>query len=95
MGQKSQTVQQQWANQRDDLLIAIDQLSQMTEVMNDVLCRVKQQVDVLDSAHHVGENTTRRVQSTTGRTEKITKEKTTGTSKKSAENNRKKTDLIH
>jgi len=51
MSQKAPEAQKQWEHQREDLLIAIDQLSQMTEVMNNVLSRVKQQVDVLDNSH--------------------------------------------
>jgi hypothetical protein len=57
MGQKAQESNTQWENQREDLLIAIDQLSQMTEVMNDVLTRVKQQVDTLDNTHQKNQNT--------------------------------------
>jgi hypothetical protein len=57
MSQKAPEAQKQWEHQREDLLIAIDQLSQMTEVMNDVLSRVKQQVDVLDNSHQANKNT--------------------------------------
>jgi hypothetical protein len=37
--------------QQEDLLIAIDQLEQITEVMGEVLTRVKAQVNALDEQH--------------------------------------------
>jgi len=85
MGQKAQESQTQWENQREDLLIAIDQLSQMTEVMNDVLTRVKQQVDTLDNTHQKSQNTS------------ISRNKGTISKKTKNNNNRlnKKIDLIH
>lgn len=85
MGQKAQESQTQWENQREDLLIAIDQLSQMTEVMNDVLTRVKQQVGTLDNTHQKSQNTS------------ISRNKGT-VSKKTKNNNsrlNKKIDLVH
>ena len=87
MGQKAQESQTQWENQREDLLIAIDQLSQMTEVMNDVLTRVKQQVDTLDNTHQKSPKTS------------ISRNKGT-ISKKTKNNNNnnrlnKKIDLVH
>ena len=85
MGQKAQESQTQWENQREDLLIAIDQLSQMTEVMNEVLTRVKQQVDTLDNTHQKSQNTS------------ISRNKGTISKKTKNNNNRlnKKIDLIH
>lgn len=85
MGQKVQEPQTQWENQREDLLIAIDQLSQMTEVMNDVLTRVKQQVDTLDNTHQKSQNTS------------ISRNKGTISKKTKNNNNRlnKKIDLVH
>jgi len=85
MGQKAQESQTQWENQREDLLIAIDQLSQMTEVMNDVLTRVKQQVDTLDNTHQKSQNTS------------ISRNKGTISKKTKNNNNRlnKKIDLVH
>ena len=59
MGQKAQEPQTQWENQREDVFITIDQLLQMTEVMNDVLTRVKQQVNTLDKTHQNSENANR------------------------------------
>ena len=85
MAQKAQESQMQWENQREDLLIAIDQLSQMTEVMNDVLTRVKQQVDTLDNTHQKSQNTS------------ISRNKGTISKKTKNNNNRlnKKIDLVH
>ena len=85
MGQKAQESQTQWENQREDLLIAIDQLSQMTEVINDVLTRVKQQVDTLDNTHQKSQNTS------------ISRNKSTIPKKTKNNNNRlnKKIDLVH
>jgi hypothetical protein len=84
MSQKSPESRKQWEHQREDLLIAIDQLSQMTEVMNDVLNRVKQQVDVLDSSHQTNKKNNTAVDSSTN--------------KKTNNNNNqkiKKIDLVH
>ena len=87
MGQKAQESNTQWENQREDLLIAIDQLSQMTEVMNDVLTRVKQQVDTLDNTHQKNQNTN------------IGGDKDTPSPSKKTKNNNnrlnKKFDLVH
>lgn len=95
MGQKTQVSQKQWLSQREDLLIAIDQLSQMTEVMNDVLSRVKQQVDILDSTHHT-QNTSEKLEK---ETEIAGSKKSSSKSKsKPTENNslsRKKSTLVH
>ena len=49
--QKAAEPQKQWEHQREDLLIAIVQPSQMSEIMNDIFSCVKQQVDVLDNSH--------------------------------------------
>lgn len=51
MVQKVHEPERQWENQREDILLAIDQLSQITEVMGQVLSRVKQQVDTLEKSH--------------------------------------------
>ena len=51
MVQKVHEPKRQWENQREDILLAIDQLSQITEVMGQVLSREKQQVDTLEKSH--------------------------------------------
>jgi len=39
----------EWQTKHEDLLIAIDQLEQLTEVMGEALTRVKQRVAILES----------------------------------------------
>ncbi len=51
MAHKTQISQTEWETQHENLLIAIDQLEQMTEVMTEVLSRVKQQVNVLEDSY--------------------------------------------
>ena len=91
MSRKTSESQTQWENQREDILIAIDQLSQMTEVMNDVLFRVKQQVDILDRGQQRGKKEYSQTQNTTPN---HTKRKTP---KKTSHHNKKvnKIDVVH
>ena len=91
MSRKTSVSQTQWENQREDILIAIDQLSQMTEVMNDVLFRVKQQVDILDRGQQRGKKEYSQTQNTTPN---HTKRKTP---KKTSHHNKKvnKIDVVH
>lgn len=41
-------IDSEWKTRQENLLIAIDQLEQITEVMGQVLSRVKQQVNALE-----------------------------------------------
>ena len=47
--------QSEWQAKQENLLIAIDQLEQLTEVMSEVLTRVKHQVNNLET--HLGSTT--------------------------------------
>ncbi len=48
-----ETAHSKWETQQENLMIAIDQLTQITEVMGEVLARVKQQVNQLEEqAYH-------------------------------------------
>jgi vacuolar-type H+-ATPase subunit D/Vma8 len=67
--------------QQEDLLIAIDQLEQITEVMGEVLNRVKAQVNALDEQHSPVVNNTKIA---------INKKNKTGQNRKA-----KKIDLVH
>ncbi|MGS2718232.1 hypothetical protein ACVBE9_08680 [Eionea flava] len=98
MGQKTQVSQKQWISQREDLLIAIDQLSQMTEVMNDVLSRVKQQVDILDSNHYTHDTSENAAHAQAVQTTKKDTRESSKNISKPINNNiltRKKTKLVH
>jgi hypothetical protein len=87
MSQKAPESQTQWEHQREDLLLAIDQLSQMTEVMNDVLRRVRQQVDGLDNHRQANKKDPTLVEYNTT--------KKTGTNNKNNNKKVNKIDLVH
>lgn len=78
----------EWKNQQEDLLIAIDQLAQMTEVMGEVLCRVKQQVNELEK--HTIESNSHPVD--TRQCKPVTGPKVKNTTRR---NQTKKVDLVH
>ncbi len=84
MAQKGQHTETEWQAQREDLLIAIDQLEQMTEVMGEVLCRVKQQMHILEN-HTPSAKTSSKKSSGQRRS----------SSKSQASNPPKKPDLVH
>jgi division protein CdvB (Snf7/Vps24/ESCRT-III family) len=48
-------VEREWQSQHEDLLLAIDQLEQMRELMGEVLCRVKKQVNALEESIHTAQ----------------------------------------
>ncbi|ODS25093.1 hypothetical protein AB835_00020 [Candidatus Endobugula sertula] len=58
MTQKRLSHSHEWQTKHEDLLIAIDQLEQLTEVMGEALIRVKQRFVMLENTLDIVQSTT-------------------------------------
>lgn len=73
-------IDNEWKMRQENLLIAIDQLEQITEVMGQVLSRVKQQVSALEEKKVIADEVNKTL---------------TKKHKRSPTTNEKKIDLVH